>query len=908
MFAACRAISSWTVLWAVLAPGLAAVAQPSSAPVTFPLRAIHIAGNWGTNDLAVADWHAGRTDTLVPPDYLEWLRHLHVNWIGISVALTYDDSMDSTVERNREQVPAVDGFAPQDASFSDRALRQMIREFRSHGIDVYLTLAFEAHRAENAARPVQRWLLGDPGGDDGVPCCGHGIRPEFWPWRPDHPDHARFVAEFWETYTQEAVHVATLAEEEGVRLFSLGTETDRLFRTRPGDYFVNDFGAELRSMVDRVRVVYSGLLTYDMHYSALCARDFFGPGLDQLWNDLDLNVVGVSAWFPLTDAPPATVMSVEQAQAQYEQIFSEHLVPLAGRNPGRPIVFLEYGGPDRVETPAAPDDSAGFPRFVFADANDNGIDDGRETQANVYEGLLGAMERYPGVVNGVFWWDNWIASDQRWREFWAGIRTHSVRDKPSEAVVRAAYRTYALDHHRSILGGAPLTELRKAVDDVTPSSPSLESYYAYIPLNVVDPSYPPHHTFTASADLDSDGNADLIVLGADYPDGQSSSYSPRPGRVLLGDGDGGFTVAPSELFPIDTLNTVHPRNVPFGDLNGDGRLDMYVAAHGWDADPFPGEQNRLYLSLSGGGWRDATDELPQLSDFTHSAAMGDVRGRGLLDIIVGTSYGGILPYALQNNGDGSFLLDRTILPVGPGETMDAYTRHNFPGIVLTDLNGDGLPELIVTADRSFPDNGNHNSSILWNSSGTFSEENKTRLPMPAPFSETHIDLDAASIDADGNGLLDLIVVGTQGNPFYDGWFVQLLMNRGDGTFIDETSNRLRPDERFGGRLGEETGAPWAQWVEVLDFNGDGVSDFAVAAVRGGRGRLPQDQPLIWLNDGSGRFAALKMRDFVPPEDEWRIAGSQLIRTRHGYSFITPQSYSGSGGLIVTGLLATRPYP
>ena len=33
-------------------------------------------------------------------------------------------------------------------------------------------------------------------------------------------------------------------------------------------------------------------------------------------------------------------------------------------------------------------------------------------------------------------------------------------------------------------------------------------------------------------------------------------------------------------------------------------------------------------------------------------------------------------------------------------------------------------------------------------------------------------------------------LGTQGDPFYDGWFVQLLMNQGDGTFIDETSNRL----------------------------------------------------------------------------------------------------------------------
>ena len=198
MFATGRALSIWSVLCVGLALGSAALPQPAASPVAFPLRAIHIAGNWGTNEPVVDDWHAGRTDSLVPADYLAWLRHLNVNWIGISVALTYDDSMDSTVERNR--APA----AGEDASFSDDALRQMIREFRRHGIDVYLTLAFETYAAENAARPAPRRLLGDPGGADGVPCCGHGIAPESWPWRPDHPDHARFVAEFWETYTQEA--------------------------------------------------------------------------------------------------------------------------------------------------------------------------------------------------------------------------------------------------------------------------------------------------------------------------------------------------------------------------------------------------------------------------------------------------------------------------------------------------------------------------------------------------------------------------------------------------------------------------------------------------------------------------------------------------------------------------------
>ena len=63
------------------------------------------------------------------------------------------------------------------------------------------------------------------------------------------------------------------------------------------------------------------------------------------------------------------------------------------------------------------------------------------------------------------------------------------------------------------------------------------------------------------------------------------------------------------------------------------------------------------------------------------------------------------------------------------------------------------------------------------------------LPAPEPFVDGHLGLDAAVTDADGVGLLDLLVVGTQLNPFYDGWFVQLLMNQGGRTFTDETASR-----------------------------------------------------------------------------------------------------------------------
>ena len=110
------------------------VNQTAATPVAFPLRGIHVGGHWGTNTAAVNDWHAGRTDTVVPADYIAWLRRLQVSWVGISVALTYDDSTDSTIERNPDHAAA------DDASLSDDALRQIIGELRRHGIDAYLAL------------------------------------------------------------------------------------------------------------------------------------------------------------------------------------------------------------------------------------------------------------------------------------------------------------------------------------------------------------------------------------------------------------------------------------------------------------------------------------------------------------------------------------------------------------------------------------------------------------------------------------------------------------------------------------------------------------------------------------------------------------------------------------------------
>jgi len=387
---------------------------PSGSGTTY--RAVHMGGNWGTTRDAVRD---------LPPEYFRYVRDLNANWVGISVALHVDGSMDSTVELKYSDV-----FIP---TFTDDTLRELIRAFRRHGFNVYIHMAFES--GAGGEHPVQRWQLGDPMAADEDP----NISPEYWPWRVNHPDHQQFVAEFWQTYTDALVHVAQIAEAEGVGLFTLGTETDRLFRSRSGGTrWPNEFKDEMKDMVTAVRAVYGGLLSYEMHWGSLVNRDYFGPGSDYLYDDLGLDVIAVSAYFKLSEVRPTQVLGVADLEASWEQIFQQHLIPLQQRNSGKSIVFTEFGYVDSIESPNEP--TAGeFSDKMFKDKDGNGKDDGEETQANCYQAFFNVMEAHPGVVIGAFLWGLQMATEQQYAQSFAQMRTFNIRGKVAEEIVRDCY-------------------------------------------------------------------------------------------------------------------------------------------------------------------------------------------------------------------------------------------------------------------------------------------------------------------------------------------------------------------------------------------------------------------------------------------------------------------------------------
>jgi hypothetical protein len=306
-----------------------------------------------------------------------------------------------------------------------------------------------------------------------------------------------------------------------------------------------------------------------------------------------------------------------------------------------------------------------------------------------------------------------------------------------------------------------------------------------------------------------------------------------------------------------------------GDLDGDGIVDLVVGTPGDDTGSSSAGAVHVLFMNSDGTARSSTKIASssgggpalgfQDTFGTSVAAVGDLDGDGVTELVVGAEHDGWgqtgAVYVLFMNSDGTAKSYTKITSgSGGGPALGFQATFGRSVASLGDLNDDGVADLAV---------GSHENNIggFWRGAvhilfmdvdGT--AKSTTTIGSgtgggPSLSTGDHFgNAIVAPGDLDGDGVVDL-AVGAYGDGSHGAWTgaVHVLFMRPDGTA--KSTQKIASGDAFvlspGDRFGSALAAPG-------DLDGDGVPDLAVGALQDDTGGIDRGAVHVLLLTPDGR--------------------------------------------------------